>query len=367
MKFFNELKEKIKKRSESRRKLAEEKIKSQQIQKRWKTKQKSHKKHGLSYYLEKAGLNIDTKRLSKVIFNICIIINLAISAFLLFHFSGNYGYSVYYVLFVMAIVWIFVFVAILIVIWLFFYLIMDLRIFQRKVTIEEVLPDYLQLVSANIRSGMPIDRALWYAVRPRFGVLAKEIEIVAKQTMSGEELDKALIGFSKKYNSPILERSINLLVEGLNAGGEIGNLLNKIASNIQESQILKKELGANVMSYVMFLTFSTVVAAPVLFGLSLQLLHITQGIMGNIDMPAGSNMGMPISLGGEPTISEQDFKIFAYTSLAVTSFFSSVIIATIRKGDVKAGVKYIPTFILISIVIFIIASKIMGKMFAAFF
>jgi len=59
-------------------------------------------------------------------------------------------------------------------------------------------------------------RALWYAVRPRFGVLAREIEIVAKQTMSGEELDKALIRFFKKilFFNTWKDRSICLL-EGL--------------------------------------------------------------------------------------------------------------------------------------------------------
>jgi pilus assembly protein TadC len=61
----------------------------------------------------------------------------------------------------------------------FFYF--DYKIYQRTKEIEEVLPEFLQLTSANISAGMTIDRALWFAVRPKFGVLAKEIEEVAKK------------------------------------------------------------------------------------------------------------------------------------------------------------------------------------------
>ena len=74
--------------------------------------------------------------------------------------------------------------------------------------IEENLPDYLEFTSANLRAGMPIDRALWFAVRPRFGVLAKEIEDVAKRTLAGEDLHVALVDFAKKYDSQILLRSV---------------------------------------------------------------------------------------------------------------------------------------------------------------
>ena len=77
----------------------------------------------------------------------------------------------------------------------------------------ELLTRLMKLTSANISAGMPIDQALWFAVRPKFGVLAKEIEEVAKSTIAGADLQTALIDFTKKYNSKILKRSINLIIE----------------------------------------------------------------------------------------------------------------------------------------------------------
>jgi pilus assembly protein TadC len=360
---LNSMKEWWRKKKEEveRRKAVEHDIKSRLAQKK-----KQRTRYKLKPYLEQAGMHVDSKKLTKVFFNFCIAVNLLISGYLIYYYATNFGFSVSYVVFTMALVWTVIFIGLLFLIWLLFHVVLDLRIFERRVAIEEVLPDYLQLTSANIRAGMPIDRALWLAVRPRFGVLAKEIEMVAKQTMSGEELEKALQNFADKYDSQILKRSVNLLIEGINAGGEIGDLLNKISINIKESQLLRKEMSANVTTYVIFIGFATMIAAPFLFGLSYQLLNNITTIMASVEMPAGQNV-MGMSLGGAVGISLNDFKIFAYTSLLVTSFFSAVLVASIKKGDVKAGVKYIPVFMITAVVVFRIAISIMGKVFGNLF
>jgi Flp pilus assembly protein TadB len=320
-----------------------------------------HRRTRLKYYIERAGVTVESHRLSKVIFNLCIIINLAISFYLIYRFSTDLKYGVLYLSFLMFFIWAVVFIVLLLSLWLLFYVIVDLRVFKRKVGIEEVFADFLQLTSANIRAGMPIDQALWYAVRPQFGVLANEIEIVAKETMSGEDLESALKKFADKYDSIMLKRSINLLVEGIEAGGEIGDLLNKIAMDIQESKILKKELAANVTTYVIFISFATIVAAPLLFALSSHLLNIVNNLMSKLDIPSGVT-SFSINLSGAG-MSINDFRIFAITCLIITSYFSSIIIATIKKGEIKAGVKYIPIFMISTVILFLIFSIVIGKMF----
>ncbi|MFH0978939.1 MAG: type II secretion system F family protein [Candidatus Woesearchaeota archaeon] len=328
--------------------------------------QKKQSRYKLKPYLERAGLNFEVHKLSAYFFNFCIALNLALSAYLIYYFASNFGFSVYFVLFVMAVVWTVIFVLLLFVIWLLFHFILDLRIFQRKVAIEEVLPDFLELTSANIRAGMPIDRALWYAVRPRFGVLAKEIEIVAKETMSGEDLENALQKFAAKYDSLTLKRSVNLLVEGIHAGGEIGELLNKISINIKESQLLKKEMSANVTSYAIFISFATILAAPFLFGLSYQLLSNITSITATLGS-ANAPSVMGLNFGGGVGITMADFRTFAYLSLSITSFFSAVLVASIKKGDIKAGLRYIPIFMITSIIVFKIASWMMAGLFSGLF
>lgn len=325
------------------------------------------RRHKLLYYIEKSGLNMPPQILSKIIFNICVLINLAISAFLIYHFSVTLGVTWTTILASIATVWILVFIVILFVLWILFYIIVDLKIFQRKVDIEDVLPDYLQLTASNIKAGMTIDRALWYAVRPRFGVLAKEIEIVAKETMRGEDLKTALRKFADKYDSVLLKRSISLLIEGIEAGGEIGNLLNKIAVNVQENRIMRKEMSANVTTYVIFITFATIIAAPVLFSLAGILIRVISNLSSSLSDVglAAATSGFAFSFSGTG-IAYSDFRIFAIVSLVITSFFSAVIISTIKKGNAKSGFRYIPIFIAVTITLFFIADSLFGKLVGVF-
>jgi len=325
------------------------------------------RKQRVKAYLDRAGLDINPQKLSKIIFNIAILINLLFSGYLIYHFSATYGITWSTVAASMIVLWVFVFVFLIFALWIMFYLAVDLKIFKRKLDIEEVLPDFLQLTSANIKAGMPIDRALWFAVRPRFGVLAKEIEMVAKETISGVDLKAALNKFAARYDSAILKRSISMINEGLEAGGEVGDLLNRIAINIQEQRSLLKEMSANVTTYVIFITFATVVAAPFLFALSEVLIEVVKNlgsVLGGTSSTA-ANVGIALSFSGTG-VTESDFRTFAIVSLILTSFFSAMMISTIKKGNVKSGIRYIPIFILISLTLYFVAQGIASKLLGFF-
>ena len=316
-------------------------------------------------YLEKAGLTIEHNRLSKIIFHVCIAINLLISGYFIYMLSKKPGFEWGTVGMMMVIIWVGIFLFVLFLIWLLLYIMIDLKIFKRSKDIEEVLPDFFQLTAANISGGMPIDKALWSAVRPRFGVLAKEIEIVAKETLTGEELSFALNKFAEKYDSMLLKRSINLLIEGIEAGGEIGELLNKISLNIKDTQLMKQEMSANVTNYVIFISFSSIVAAPVLLALAGTLVSVITGVLSEIQIPQGvSNINLTISSVG---ISSLDFHIFAIACLTVTAVFTSMIIAIIKKGDVKAGAKYLPMYVGTTWLIYAGATLFFKNFVGAFF
>ncbi|MBR9692200.1 type II secretion system F family protein [Candidatus Woesearchaeota archaeon] len=349
MKLINQIKAKLKAK------------KRKALEKRFK---KQTKHFALDKYLSKAGFSVQSHLLSRGLFKAGLVINLIISIYLLLFFATKQGYTLPYIILILFVVWTLAFFLFLALIWVGFYLFLDLRIFKRKLSMEEVLPDFLFLTATNIRSGMTADKALWFAVRPRFGVLAKEIETVAKEVMSGVELTDSLEMFADKYESDILKRSINLLVEGIKSGGEIGDLLNRIAANIQESRIMRKEMAADVTTYVIFITFAAVVAAPVLLALSSQLIMIIGSIVSKVDVPASGNMMFAIT---GISVTPGDFRIFAFTSLSITAFFSSIIVATIKKGTIKEGIKYIPLFMIVSILFFLIASAFLGSILGGMF
>ena len=326
------------------------------------------RKQNLKGYIERAGIDISPKKLFKIFFNTSILINLLVSAYLIYYFSENYGITWSAVFLSLLVLWVFIFILLIFALWIIFYVAVDLRIFKRKIDVEDVLPDFLQLTASNINAGMTIDRALWFAVRPRFGVLAKEMETIAKDTMGGADLKVALEKFASRYDSVVLKRSINMLNEGIEAGGRIGDLLNRIAVDIQEQNSMIKEMTANVTTYVIFITFATVVASPFLFAMAGVLIEVVQTLGSSVGSAgtAAVSAGIPLSFSSVG-VTLTDFKIFAVTSLTLSSLFSAMMVATIRKGNFKTGTKYIPIFIAISITLYIIVQTFARKLVSLFF
>lgn len=334
-----------------------------------KSKHKSKKtsleqKQQLQDYLFKAGFSIKTDVLKKRVFYYSIVIVSFLSFLTLVLGVHNSKSSIDILLFNLGL-WTALLAAVYLFLWGVIYFFLDLRIYSRTKQIEEVLPDFLQLTSVNISAGMPIDRALWFSIRPNFGILAKDIEEVAKETFTGEELKDSLIKLGEKYDSVDLKRSINLLLEGMDSGGEMADLLNKIASDIQESRILKQEMSANVATYAIFITFASIVAAPILFGLATQLLKIVIGIAGSLDLGGASGSFFSLNISSsEKMIS--NFKFFCFLMLSVSAFFSASIVAVIRKGKVKDGIRNIPVFIIVSLLIYWLSTLLLGTFLGGF-
>ncbi|OIO65414.1 hypothetical protein COY28_03255 [Candidatus Woesearchaeota archaeon CG_4_10_14_0_2_um_filter_57_5] len=320
----------------------------------------------LASQLEKAGLgHLPPVRVSLRLFQLSVGILFFLSVWILIQaipFKPNPYAAAFFILGL----WTAVLLLVLLMVWFVFLAYLDVRTYQRTKAVEEVLPDFLQYTASNISAGMSIDRALWYAVRPRFGVFAKEIEDVAKSTISGEELSSALTRFANKYDSVTLQRSINLLLEGMAAGGQLADLLNKISMNLRETRIMKKQMSANITTYVIFINFATLIAAPFLFALSTQLATIIQDLIGTLVIDKSSSSMSTLQLSAD-VVSVHEFRIFCMVVLTLSAVFSTLITGTIKKGNARESMLNIPTNIAITLGLYLIATKVLSTMLGSFF
>ena len=322
------------------------------------------KRKSLEEYLRKAGYNINPVKFKRITFLVVVLVFLAVSLYFIGRFAllldGASGVHLLRLIAFLAALWTFLFAAVLLVIQGAMYFYLDYRIWWRTREIEEALPDYLQLASANIAAGMPVERALWFAIRPNFGTLATEMQEVAKATIAGESLDGSLRHFAEKYDSPVLQRSVSILIEGMRAGGEMADLLNKIALNIDEIRIMKKEMAANVTTYAIFITFASVGVAPFLFALATELLTIIVHIMGSIDL-SSSNSFFTIAATNPEVV--WNFKAFSVAMLLVSTICSASIVSVIKRGNVFEGIKSIPVYAAIAIALYFFSLRFLGVMF----
>ncbi len=363
----------LEKKPEEAVNIVKEIIKDEEVEKKIKIKPIKRTQHEqirvFSNFIKKAGINSNFAEINSKILLASSVLSGSIALFIIIDFILKKSFFFDALSFFVSTVFMVAIVS-YIFMWACLFIYVDYRIYKRRQEIEQVFPDFLQLTAANINAGMPTDRALWFAIRPKFGILAKEMEGVAKSTMVGENLNKALVDFSNRYDSITVKRALNLLIEGLESGGEIGDLLTRVANNMRETEILKKEMASGVTTYVIFILSATLGAAPFLFGLTTELIVIMTSIMSKIvvgtETSSMGGIGSMLSAGGN-SISLLDYQIFAITSICISSTFAAIIISVIQKGEVKEAFKKIPLFVFVGVVNYFIAFKVMNYMLGGFF
>lgn len=248
------------------------------------------------------------------------------------------------------------------------YLYLDLRIFNRTKRMEAVLPDFLRLVSENLKGGMPFERSLWSAIKPEFGILSQEVRLAAKKVMTGSDVDEAIVEFTSKYDSPMLRRSFDLILEGLKGGSRTADVIDRVIDTTEETKELKAEMTATNLSYIIFVVIIVVVVAPGLFTLSFQFLTILQGLGERISSTGvgQATAGLPISFGNV-SVDPAKFRDFSRYALMVISAFSGMIISLISKGSIRAGIRFVPFLFIGSQVVYAVSMKIGTSVFSKLF
>lgn len=251
--------------------------------------------------------------------------------------------------------------AFLFILTVYFYI--DLRIFLRTKKMEEMLPDFLEVVSSNLKGGMSFENSLLRAIKPRFSILASEMAEVSKKVMTGHDVGKALSELGNKYDSPMLQRSLDLMVIELESGGEIADLIDKISKDIKATQALKEDISASAISYTIFLAAIVIFIAPLLFSLSFHLLIVILNFVSRLSAATGRVEALPFAIS-EVVVDPDNFRNFSMTALAVIALFSSFIVSIVEKGNIKSGLKYVPIFLFGSLIFYFVFMRVLSAVFS---
>ncbi|MGB9634860.1 MAG: type II secretion system F family protein [Candidatus Micrarchaeia archaeon] len=215
----------------------------------------------------------------------------------------------------------------------------------RKREVEAVLPDFLQLSAANARAGLPIEQALWRAATPEFGALSREVQTAMKRTFSGEAISDSLTYLSDRFNSKYLQRTVSVIKFGIESGGEIGEILERTASDLRKMQIMYKEASSSMLMYVIFITFAALIGAPFLFAVSYKLIATLSAVWMAVP-PTQQFTSFGLISFSPPEISADDFRLFSILSISITSIFASFILSIIMSGTTREGIKMLPFFLI---------------------
>jgi len=232
-----------------------------------------------------------------------------------------------------------------------FYFRLSLLATTRIRKMESVFPDFIQLMSSNLRAGLTVDKAFLSSARPELAPLDEEILKTGKEIATGQDIISAFRNMGKRIDSEKIEKIISLIISGLKAGGNISTLLETTASNMREKEFLEKRAASNVLMYVIFIFVAVGIGAPLLFGLSSILVEIIISLTAQLPNAQATQINLPFTLS-YLSLSPKFIIYFALLFLVAIDIVSSLVIGLVNKGNEKYGLKYIFPLIALSIGIF---------------
>lgn len=230
---------------------------------------------------------------------------------------------------------------------------------------ENAFPDFLQLMSSNLRAGITIDRSLLLSSRKEFAPLDKEILKLGKDILTGKKMEDSLLSMAKRIHSEKISKSISLIISGIKSGGNIAILLDETSRNMKERSFVEKKAASNVLMYVIFIFFATSMGAPILFALSSVLVKILSSVLSGLP-DIETDVSLPFTLKSL-SVSTEFITYFSLFFLIVTNILGALILGLVMKGEEKAGVKFILPLVGISVLVFFIIRLVLLSYFSNLF
>ena len=158
-----------------------------------------------------------------------------------------------------------------------------------------------------------------------------------------------------------------MITEALRYGGAMADLIAQLSRDIRSQQLIQKEVAGQLLMYSIFVAFAGLLAAPVLYGLTSQMIVITDGVWNGI-LQANPNglpsTGVAFLKPSPPKITPDEYRDFSYAAIVIITGFASLIMSAISTGSAVKGLRYLPIFMGVGLVIYFIVGNVIGALFS---
>ena len=206
------------------------------------------------------------------------------------------------------------------------------REIRRQKDIELKFLEFMRSLVESIKSGVSIPKSILNVSKKDFGALNPYTQKLAHQIEWGIPTRKALTTFSLDTKNKVIKRSISIIVEAEQSGGNIGDILTSVVNSVINVKKMREERKASVFSqivqgYIVFFVFIIVM-------LILQLWLFPK--LGNL---SGSIQSGLSGLGGLFQTSGKTFDLSTtfFFLIMIQGFFAGIMIGKFSEGTLKNG------------------------------
>lgn len=197
------------------------------------------------------------------------------------------------------------------------------KMMRRIDEMERFLPDAFFYLASSLRAGISFSEALEELSTARFGALTDEFRRTVAEIRKGRSTIDALRAFAvRNRRSAVIYRSMMIIVEALERGAPMSDVLVSVANDVREIVRIQQERKASTGMQTMFFMITSGFVGPLILALTGK---ISQSISG-----AGTGIVLPVE--------EIQKVIFGF--VIIQAVVSGLGVGVIREGKYTAGLKY---------------------------
>ncbi len=201
---------------------------------------------------------------------------------------------------------------------------------KRQREIEEKFLEFIRNLVESVKSGVSIPRSIINVSKKDYGALNPYVKKLANQIEWGIPTRKALLTFSFDTDNKIIKRSISIIVEAEQSGGDIRDILSSVVNSVINVKKLREERKATaytqiIQGYIIFFVF-----IGIMLILQFWLFPKLTGISGVIQSGVSGISGISSS-------QSYNLDTVFLSLIIIQGFFAGIMIGKFSEGTIKNG------------------------------
>lgn len=202
---------------------------------------------------------------------------------------------------------------------------------KRQKEIELKFLEFVRNLVENVKSGIPLPKAILQVSGKDYGALNPYIKKLAYQTEWGIPVPDAFLTLARDTENYVIKRAVAIIIEAEKSGGDIGDVLMSVAGSLIDVKKMKQERRASVYSQIVQGYIVYFVFIGIMLALQLWLFPQLTNISGSLQIGLSGFGG----LGGGGQVYNLDKTFFAL--IMIQGFFAGIMIGKFSEGTLKQG------------------------------
>lgn len=202
---------------------------------------------------------------------------------------------------------------------------------KRQKGIELKFLEFIRSLVETVKSGITLPMSVLHVSKEDFGDLTPFIRKLSNQVEWGIPLHRALVTFAEDTDNHVIKRSISIIIEADESGGDIGDVMTSVSESVMNVKKMREERRAS--------TYSQVVQGYIVYFIFIGIMLVLQlwlfPKLVSLKGPLQSGLGMLGGAGGGAEPMSLDSVFFGL--LMIQGFFAGIMIGKFSEGTIKQG------------------------------